>query len=61
MKHLPATARDLVAALNAEYPARCIRPCETLAEAHRYAGARDVIDYLNSLQLRAENTDRILE
>lgn len=61
MKALPATARDLVEALDAEFPPRCIRPVESLADAHRYAGKRELVDYLKSLLQRSENTDRILE
>ena len=46
MKLVPPYSSDLIAALDKEYPTRCILPSETPEMAHRYAGARDVIDML---------------
>lgn len=57
MKHLPATARELVDALDKAYPARCIRPDESLESAHRYAGARDLIDTLIYLRARDDRRE----
>lgn len=46
MKTVPTYTSDLIEALDKEYPPRCILPSETPEMAHRYAGARDVIDML---------------
>ena len=43
---LPSNSYDLTKELNALWPPRCIRKGETLEDAHRYAGAREVIEYL---------------
>ena len=43
---LPFDTRELLRELNATFPARCIRKGETLEDAHRYAGKRELIDYL---------------
>jgi len=51
MKPLPIYTSDLLEELDKEYPLRCILPSETMEQAHRYAGARDVID---RLRLRLE-------
>ena len=63
MKNLPADTRALIEELDREYPHRCIRPNESPEAAHRYAGARSLIDYLISLRDRADrrHEDRILE
>lgn len=37
---------DLVALLDDIVPPRCVLPSETIEEAHRYAGKRDLIDCL---------------
>ena len=47
MNQIPANTVDLLALLEEEYPARCIRPDETLAQANRYAGARELIDNIS--------------
>lgn len=49
MNTLPAMSRDLIAALNEAFPARCVRPGESMEDAHRYAGRRDVVEFLISL------------
>jgi hypothetical protein len=46
MDTLPRLSTDLVEALRAMYPPRCIRPGETPEEAHRYAGKVDLVAYL---------------
>jgi hypothetical protein len=57
-EELPATSADLIAHLNRVYPARCILPDETLANAHRYAGARDLIDMLLDWQTETQEAAR---
>lgn len=52
MQKLPQTAVELVKELEASTPARCIRPNESLEDAHRYAGRRELVDSL-LLRLRA--------
>ena len=47
---LPDTVEALIEHLEAKYPERCIRPGETLEDAHRVAGARSVVDYLCDLR-----------
>jgi hypothetical protein len=37
---------QLIQHLDIKYPHLCIKPDESLANAHRRAGQRDVIDYL---------------
>ena len=58
---LPLTCAELVAHLDEKYQARCIGPSETLAEAHRLAGAREVVDYLIDLRDNPEEEPRLLE
>jgi len=55
MKALPATAAALIQELDASHPARCIAANEDLVAAHRYAGARDMIESLIR-RLKAVNT-----
>jgi hypothetical protein len=45
-EELPASSDELIALLNRVYPHRCILPTEGELAAHRYAGARDLIDML---------------
>ena len=52
---LPRNSSDLIDALNEAYPLRCINPNETLEAANRYAGARDVVEFL--LEWRRLETD----
>lgn len=40
------TAHDLIDWLDREIPHKCIDPMETTESAHRYAGAREVVDQL---------------
>lgn len=42
------SAYDLVEFLDKAFPSRCIMLGETETDAHRYAGARDLIDQLVS-------------
>lgn len=43
MKVLPSNVPELIAELEAAYPARCIKPEESPEAAHRYAGKVDLI------------------
>lgn len=43
---LPHDTGLLIDYLNALFPPRCIRKGESLEDAHRYAGARELIDYI---------------
>jgi hypothetical protein len=46
MNQLPVYATDLVRELDKTTPARCIGANESLTDAHRYAGKRELIDGL---------------
>ena len=54
MKQLPMLAVDLVRELAKTTPERCIRKGESIEDAHRYAGQRDLV---NILLLRLEATE----
>lgn len=43
---IPNTVPDLIQMLDEKYPNRTIRIGETELQAHRYAGSREVIDFL---------------
>ena len=58
---LPLTCEELVEHLDEKFRARCIAPNETLAEAHRLAGARDVVEYLLDLRDNPDKDPHILE
>lgn len=45
---------DLIEALDRAYPKRCIQPGESLEDAHRYAGKRELIDELLELKREQE-------
>lgn len=49
---LTMSAYDLIDELDRLYPQRCLRKGEALEDAHRYSGARDLIDEL--VQMKAE-------
>jgi len=55
IESLPLHAADLVEMLDAEFPARCIGPSQTPEDAHRYAGKRDLVDFL--LRLLADKDE----
>lgn len=42
----PVNSFDLIEVLDKATPHRCIAPGESLEQAHRYAGARELIDEL---------------
>ena len=46
LEYLPASAEELVVALDKEFPPRCIQSNETLDDANRYAGKREMVDWL---------------
>ncbi len=46
MKQLPIDAESLIIQLNETYPARCIKPGESLEDHLRYAGMRDLVETL---------------
>jgi hypothetical protein len=52
VESLPVYASQLVEELDTSLPHRCIRANDTEIDAHRYAGKRELIDYL-MLRLRA--------
>lgn len=51
---LPVYASDLIKELAASVPERCIGANESLEDAHRYAGKRELV---NSLLLRLKASD----
>jgi len=44
--NLPHDTGTLVDYLNELFPPRCIRKGESLEDAHRYAGKRELIEYV---------------
>lgn len=48
------SAPELVEVLNLHYPPKCIQPGETLEDAHRYAGKRELVDFLITILKREE-------
>lgn len=46
IRHLPGNAVDLVRELAEMIPPRCIGAEESLEDAHRYAGKRELVDHL---------------
>ena len=61
MNKLPAYSTDLIARLDRLFPPRCIQSRETPEQAHRYAGKRELVEYLLSLtgEASADPTERI--
>lgn len=49
LKTLPPTVGLLIEALDEAFPERCIDATESLREADRYAGKRELINYLRDL------------
>ena len=43
---LPFAAADLIAELDRTTPAKCIQPGQTVEDAHRYAGKRELVESL---------------
>jgi hypothetical protein len=48
-RKLPANSLDLIKELDDLFPPKCIGIGEKLDDAHRYAGKRDVIEFLQKL------------
>ena len=46
MEFIPASAEELVSALDKEFPHRCIEASQDPVLAHRYAGKRELVDWL---------------
>ena len=44
--YLPPLSAALIEELDAQNPARCIKPGESVEDAHRYAGRRALIEEL---------------
>lgn len=59
IERLPPLSTDLVKALDEAFPPKCIGPNETLRDADRYAGKREVIEFL--LRLDAEKDTQLLK
>ena len=55
---IPLLATDLIKQLDAAFPAKCIGPTESLRDADRYAGKREVIEFL--MQRDAEKDTQLL-
>lgn len=53
MKPIPTEVADLVAELESLYPRACISPQDRIEDAHRYAGAVELVE---SLRLRLDWT-----
>jgi hypothetical protein len=48
MRQLPVTTEALITELESLFPPRCIKPHESLEEAHRYAGRVDLVAELRA-------------
>lgn len=53
VKPFPADVEALIDELESTYPPRCIQPDETPEQAHRYAGASDLVAGLRARYDRA--------
>ena len=54
MDELPLYASELVEELNNLFPPRCITPGQTLEDAHRYAGKRELVEMLAAVAARSD-------
>ena len=54
---IPEDSRSLIRMLHQTYPHRCLKRGESLEDAQRYAGMRDMIDALMA-HLEGEDEDR---
>lgn len=57
---LPLDSQELVERLDKLFPARCIQPGESLEDAHRYAGKRDLVEALLYIAARQRDTSNLL-
>lgn len=55
MKTLPLYATDLVEELNKLFPPVCIRPGQSLEDAHRYAGKRELVEFLTAVAVKTDS------
>ena len=46
LKSIPTFSTDLIKALDESFPAECIKPGQSLEDAHRYAGKRELVETL---------------
>ena len=51
---LPPDTESLLELLENSYPPKCIQPDENLSEAHRYAGAVELVEKLRIIQDRKD-------
>ncbi len=59
---IPGLSKELIAALEARFPARCIGILESPEQAHRYAGKVELVAYLRMLfEEYGNTTDTTLE
>ena len=49
LKAIPTFSTDLIKELDEKFPPRCIGSKESLEDAHRYAGKRELIETLLNL------------
>jgi len=54
MKFLPNDTLELLEELDKLYPDKCIGPNETVEQAQRRAGQRDVVELLKNLRAKTE-------
>jgi len=59
LEDLPALSTSLIEELDLLFPPRCIRLNETLEQAHREAGKRELVDFLVQLAQRGSTNPRI--
>lgn len=61
LEALPYSVETLIERLDEEFPHRCVRPHESPEEAHRYAGKRELVDFLLRLLNETEESALIKE
>lgn len=54
LRGFPLHATELLKQLQTEFPPRCIKPEESLEDAHRYAGKVELVAYLQTWLNAAE-------
>lgn len=54
---IPPLSTQLIEALDKAYPARCIQKGESPEDAHRYAGARELIERLLDIINKPEDEE----
>lgn len=61
VKTYPPDSRDLIDWLDKHFPPRCIKPGETPEDAHRYAGKRELVDWLIEIRRKIDETGSVLD